>query len=83
MPKMSNLLKVYKTKHPKLGPTIVLYSPAGEKGDAYFIKEEQVSNENGVEWATSGVGLRLTYETAAKLGKALLKMSKQPKGKKS
>ena len=90
MPKVSKRLRISNEQHPTLGEIIQLYSPADADGTAaFFIDEEetayaqQYSNGRPVhprKIKPAGVGIRLTYKTAQKLGKILLDIT-SPKRK--
>ena len=81
MARVSKRLKVYKTKHEKLGEIIELYSPRDRDGSAaYFLDEITESDrESGTITVELGMGLRLTKKTALALAEALKKLAKEIK----
>jgi hypothetical protein len=73
MPKISRRLKVGIEKHPTLGELIVLITPKDPDGSsAYFTEFDEKDRE-------TGMGMRLTKETALKLSTALFKLARKKK----
>lgn len=76
MPKVSKRLRVSNEKHPTLGEVIQLYSPADPDGTSAFFLDTNDGDVIKNEPQFTGMGLRLTYKTAQKLGKILLDITK-------